>query len=673
MPRYEFDGANSRADHYRPEIDGLRAIAVLAVMFYHADFPWFTGGYTGVDIFFVLSGYLITQIILREQAGGQFSLANFWIRRARRILPALILVMLASIPPAVYFMDPAELESFGASLSASTLFSANLYFWRSSGGYFALAVDRMPLIHLWSLAVEEQFYLLYPLILLILHRFARRWLLFAIAVGFFASLVLSQFASNHSPAANFFLLPTRAFELLAGALIAILEVRGLTHHFERRVNQNLLAIAGLALIVCPFFLLTEANQFPGLLALPTILGTCLLIRYARGKGISASLASPPLVGIGLISYSAYLLHQPILVFAKIISLNAIPIGGRAAILILALTLAAFSWRYVENPVRHGTLLASNRRAVLVSLALIAAIFTSGVYFWGSQGMPQRLTPQLQRLASLNKRFSDSMLPCFFAPGVNRDLSTACTRGPANAPVKIAILGDSHAAALAPAFDPLLKERNVRLVEFVAAGCPPVLQEEILSRYQKHCARFNKLVLNRIMVEKNITTVILSARWTYYIERSFFDNGEGGVEAGPRDDWPETRHEATSAAFKSTVNLLLAAGKRVVLVYPVPEPGWDVPRYLIQSYRLGMHRKFQPSTSFLRFRERNERAYQALDSIGFHTNLIRTFPARGLCNQIEPGRCSLVHKSVPLYFDDDHLTPAGGQLALKDTAEKLLRH
>lgn len=662
------NGSAGRADHYRPEIDGLRAIAVLIVMLYHARIPGFSGGYTGVDIFFVLSGYLITRIIVQERSEDRFRLATFWIRRARRILPALITVMAACIPPALLFLDPAELESFGASLGASSLFSANIYFWRASGGYFALSVDRMPLIHLWSLAVEEQFYLLYPVALLIIFKFAKQWLFHIIIVGLLSSLLLSEVASFYRPTANFFLLPTRAWELLAGAGLAVAEIRGFAHWIERRV-AGVAVISGLILIAASVFILDDTSRFPGISAIPVIVGTCLVVRYSESSRTKALLTWSPIVFIGLISYSAYLWHQPVLVFAQIISLNAVPLIGRAGLLVLSLALAVLSWRFIEQPIRRGLLLPGNRQATPVAISLIASLFACGFIFWKSEGLPHRLAPEVRRLTSMNKLYSEEMLPCFFPPGVNRDLSTACYRGPENAPVTFAIVGDSHAAAIAPAFDELLMQRNARMAEFVAAGCPPVLDDIALSAYQKHCAKFNRTVVARIQANEGISTVILHARWTYYIERSFFDNGEGGIEVGPRDDWPEMREKEMARSFKAMVSALLKSGKRVVLVYPVPEPGWDVPRYLAQSHRLGL-RQPNLTTSYSQFQDRNRRAYGALDDIGRSDQLIRLYPAAQLCNVVKLNRCSLVVNGMPLYFDDDHLSREGGSLALPNLAREI---
>ncbi len=300
---------------YRPEIDGLRAIAVLAVMAYHAGVPGAGGGFLGVDVFFVISGYLITRILAGDHAAGRLSFRRFYERRLRRILPALYLVMAACLPFALYTMIPDALRSFGSSLAASALFSANVYFWAKTGGYFDAPSDSMPLLHLWSLAVEEQFYLVYPLLLLMIWRFRPAWLLPTLALLAGGSLAASALAGLYSPSAGFFLLPTRMWQLLAGGLLAAWELGG------RAAPGPAIAAAGswigLALVAAALIWGERLLALPGLAGLPAVLGAVLLIASARpDAGAGRLLAVRPLVAIGLISYSAYLWHQPVLVFAR---------------------------------------------------------------------------------------------------------------------------------------------------------------------------------------------------------------------------------------------------------------------------------------------------------------------------------------------------------------------
>ncbi len=298
---------------YRREIDGLRALAVLPVILFHAGIQGFSGGYVGVDVFFVISGYLITSIILAEREAGSFTLAGFYERRARRILPALYVMAAACIPFAYLWMLPGDLVEFSQSLMAVAAFASNILFWRQTD-YFAAATQLKPLLHTWSLAVEEQYYMVFPLLLLAAWRFGRRKLLALLATALLISLAVAQWGVTHRPAATFYLLPTRGWELLVGALAAFY-LSGRRPEVDRW--RELKASAGVALIAYGVFMFGEGTPFPGLNALVPTAGAVLIILFAdAGTYVGKLLGSRAFVGIGLVSYSAYLWHQPILAFAK---------------------------------------------------------------------------------------------------------------------------------------------------------------------------------------------------------------------------------------------------------------------------------------------------------------------------------------------------------------------
>ena len=328
---------------YRSEIDGLRAIAVVSVILFHAGFGSWAGGFVGVDVFFVLSGYLITSIILKDLENGTFSLARFYERRTRRILPALFLVSLCCLPFAWTWMTPGELEAFSKSLITATLSVSNFYFWKKSD-YFAPDAETSPLLHTWSLGVEEQFYFLFPLLVMFLWRKRRGMLAPALAIVALASLLLSQWTSQHAPSAGFYMLPTRAWELLAGAMVA---VRGRDLPRVSRFGSNLLAAAGLILIVFSIFHFDERTPFPSFHALIPIAGTMLVLDSARkGTIVGGLLSLPPFVGIGQISYSAYLWHQPVLAFLRMSRPDAPSDAAILAACGATFALAFLSWRYV---------------------------------------------------------------------------------------------------------------------------------------------------------------------------------------------------------------------------------------------------------------------------------------------------------------------------------------
>ncbi|MDO9472042.1 MAG: acyltransferase [Caulobacter sp.] len=330
---------------YRPEVDGLRAIAVVPVVLFHSGLGLMPGGFIGVDIFFVISGFLITSIISSELERDQFSLVSFYERRARRILPALVLVCLVCVPFAWAWLLPRELKDFGQSLAAVATFSSNILFWREEG-YFSAAAELKPLLHTWSLAVEEQFYILFPPALWLAYRLARRHVVVLLVLAAIVSLALSEWGWRTAPSANFFLLPSRAWELLIGAIAA------LVHWAPSRRIANGLSLLGLVLVAGSLATFSEAVPMPSALGLFPIVGTALILLFGRtGTWVAALLSLKPFVWIGLISYSAYLWHQPLFAFARIRSISEPAPALMLALCALSLLLAWLSWRFVEAPWR----------------------------------------------------------------------------------------------------------------------------------------------------------------------------------------------------------------------------------------------------------------------------------------------------------------------------------
>lgn len=354
---------------YRREIDGLRALAVLPVILFHAGIETFSGGFVGVDVFFVISGYLITTIILTELAQDKFSIVNFYERRARRILPALFLIMLVCIPFAWFLLSPAELTSFSKSLIAVSLFVSNFFFWRD-GGYFETAAELKPLLHTWSLAVEEQYYVLFPIFLMLFWRLGKRLILVALAIVFVASLALGQWAAYASPDLAFYLLLTRGWELLIGAFAAF-HFSKARHKEFGRAGSEIGGWLGVALIFCAVFSYSRATPFPGFYALVPTLGAVLIILFAtQQNSVGRFIGNKVFVSIGLISYSAYLWHQPVLAFARhwLVDINSLVMFFLIGLVLLLSTL---SWKYVEIPFRTKS--QYGRKYVFV-ISFLGALF-----------------------------------------------------------------------------------------------------------------------------------------------------------------------------------------------------------------------------------------------------------------------------------------------------------
>ena len=441
---------------YRAEIDGLRALAVVPVILFHAGFNMFSGGYVGVDVFFVISGYLITSILIEDIEAKRYSIGHFYERRARRILPALFFVMFICIPFAWMWMLPNQMKDFSQSLVAVTLFGSNALFWLE-GGYFIAAAEERPLLHTWSLAVEEQYYLLFPIFLILAWRFGKNkvfWMIVGVAV---ISLLVSEWGWRNKPSANFYLAPTRAWELLAGSIAAfIVQKKGVQ-------SNNSLALFGLIAIIFSIFAYDETTPFPSVHALVPVVGVVLLILFADKDTLVARLLSTKaLVGTGLISYSAYLWHQPLFSFAKIKFYEQPPVSITILLIAVTFFLAMLSWRFVEQPFRSSSVVSRKTMIALagISASCFLAFGLLGVY---TQGFDKRFSENdLSFLSVLSEDNGEYTTKRF------RELETSEW---IPGKKKILLVGDSYAKDLTNAVFETDIKTNVSLITWaISARC-----------------------------------------------------------------------------------------------------------------------------------------------------------------------------------------------------------
>lgn len=673
---------------YRKEIDGLRAVAVIPVILFHAGFPAFSGGFVGVDVFFVISGYLITTIILAEIERGTFSLVNFYERRIRRILPALFLVMFVCLPFAWLWLLPPEMKGFSQSLIAVSTFSSNIFFWKTSD-YWDTAGELIPLLHTWSLAVEEQYYVVFPLFLMLMWRFRKRWILSSFVVVAATSLLLAQWGSYQHPTATFYLLVTRGWELAIGASIAFYflyrkqTIRTLLSH--RSIDEVLSAL-GLLMIGYAVYSFDETVPFPGLYALVPTVGTGLIILFSSSRTmIGRLLGLKLLVGIGLISYSAYLWHQPLFAFARYRSLKSPTATIFLMLSVLAIVLAYLSWRYIEKPFRTKGLFD---RKVIFAFAAIGSAFFIAIGLTGqlNGGWPDRIDETLKSSIEIAKKRHPDEHFCLADSDENDVTKESCKLVASDSRFAY-LMGDSHAIAMAGAMKAAFEQTNIGLIQATERGCPPVQDVYVYESEsdKQRCFKHNEEVYRYLENSPDIEYLVLISRWAFYIEASWFDNGEGGVEpeeilhfeAGV-DDNPsyqprQNRPAYFSRAYVDSVTKLVGLGKKVILVYPIPEAGWDVPRYVRNYYLNDPSRAFSlstGSTSYKVFHERNKSAYEALDKVGKYPNLFRVYPENIFCNDDLEHRCIVQKNDNILYRDDDHLSNAGSMLVIKEIMSHL---
>jgi len=571
--------------NYRKEIDGLRALAVVPVIFFHAGFQSFGGGYVGVDVFFVISGFLITSIILSEKQQGLFTLTNFYERRIRRILPALFFVMFVSLIFAWLWLIPRDLENYSQSLIAVSTFSSNILFWRTSG-YWGPENELIPLLHTWSLAVEEQFYILFPLLLMLVWRFGVRWILASFLLISVSSLLAAQWGAYDYPKAAFFMLPTRAWELGIGAMIALPFHYHMQAIHKVRANSllsDLFSLSALLMIGYAVFSFDHTTPFPGLYALVPTVATGVLIVFASTETIVGRfLGIRPLVGIGLISYSAYLWHQPLFAFARH---RTIPEPSSALLLTLAalsLVLAYFTWRYIESPFRARGLI-SRRRVFSFAFLGSAMFFTLGLVGHLSEGQKAWLTQPDELNASFKR--SDRAMDCFDFPNIHKSDNWKCEIGRSTAALRYFVVGDSHALSVFEAFDNAGQQHEVRGYFTGARGCLPFLEIFALRHDQKlrDCNSLNKRIYD-LVASQGIDHLILVARWTYYTDGGYDGRDFSFVGLAPDAERSIiVSREAFKKGLKTTVDRYNAIGVSVSIIRQLPQQLFDPRRIYHKAY------------------------------------------------------------------------------------------
>ncbi len=622
---------------YRADVDGLRAVAVVLVLLYHGGLG-FSGGYIGVDVFFVISGFLITGLILKQQDAGHFSLANFWQRRIRRIVPAVTVMVTTVLVVGFFLLFPNDFDELGKSTIAQQMLLSNVFFLHNTG-YFASPADLKPLLHTWSLAVEEQFYLGYPLLLIFLHRWGRRTTCAVLGLLGLGSLMLSQYGVKLYPSATFFLLPTRAWELLLGGLICFLPK-------PTRISPRALAAASwlsLGAIFIAGWCYASTTDFPGLAALVPCVATALLI-YCNSLRLSfpaVVLGSKPFVFVGLISYSLYLWHWPILAYARCVL--GPKLGEQAIVSLLALSfaVAALSWRFVEWPLRQYR---ANRirRAGFAGICVLSAASLIGSWLVvRDKGMPARLPLDAVRLASAasSQSFKYNVtpeeaqrgeLPCFGAPLATR----TCL-----------LWGDSHAMAIAPGLDAACKSMDFRGFQATYWSTAPLLDFGQNWPYglKEKMPVFNRAVLDFVRANK-LDVAFLAGVWSKYAEEHSFER-----------------------QLKHTIQELTACGTHVVVVLDVAWQNVDVPRYLSRSamFQTGLN---YCGVTMGAYRSKNGQCNKIIRRVSSQENAAVLDPSRVFVDS--SGIWRILISGEVMYRDEHHLTIEGG-LRLKGIFESFL--
>lgn len=547
---------------YRPEIDGLRAVAVLLVLLYHAGFG-FSGGFVGVDVFFVISGFLITGLILREQTLGTFSLSAFWIRRIRRILPASTCMVAATLGVGACLLLPNDFSWLAESAFAQQLLFSNVYFW-ASGGYFDGPAELKPLLHTWSLAVEEQFYLLFPLLLVIFRRWPRRRLAFLLCGLALVSLMASEYAARRSPTAGFYLLPTRAWELLIGSLLTFIPAPTWLKAWQR----NLLGAVGLIAIVASSWFYSSLTPFPGVAALSPCLGAALFI-YSSTQAptlIARIMSLKPIVFIGLISYSLYLWHWPLFAFLKYYFERNVPLDVRAAAMLASIAIAYVSWTLIEKPTRYGTWFQSGRVLVPTAAGSALTLILASVAIVWFDGLPYRFSIPIMGTTNVPSSL--------FLPGLRKGVvppNVECIGATKEwrSPVSFVLWGDSHAQSVSDLCGTLAEVRGLRGIRAARPGFVPLLGVAFpdLGESVEEQLKWNEEIVD-FVVRESVPHVILVGRWE---ARLAGGAKEGGLIRDSKTVNPSIADSKRvfREGLTKTVKRLAAAGAKVWLLKQVP--------------------------------------------------------------------------------------------------------
>lgn len=539
---------------YRPDIDGLRAIAVLAVVLFHADFAAFGGGFVGVDVFFVISGYLITLLISKEIEEKRFSLIGFYERRARRILPALFMVILASFAVAPAALSPVHFADFRESVVAATLFFSNILFWQEAGYFDAPAVFK-PLLHTWSLAVEEQFYIFYPLALLFIARFGGgRWRTFLLAVAII-TFIMSSWGAIYNPPAAFYLPQARVWELLIGALLAYRLIPPISNNVAREAA----AAIGLALIGWGVFSFNDTTPFPGANAAFPCLGAALLIHTgaANSTFVNRLLSTRVLVFVGLVSYSLYLWHWPAFVFARSFIPRDLTGLETAAIIGFSVVAATLSWRFVERPFRGSKAILS-RKALFSAAGGFAVVFVAiGVIGPAVDGVRSGSVAEAAVESATELKYFKHRA-CFLEilQEVEAWQSQSCFINDGGAENAL-LWGDSFAAHYVPGLQSNRAAWSHNILQYTAEGCAPIFDWDPF--VAPSCTEFNARVVD-IIEEFDIKTVVMAGQWNSVFERGVTPENILGTVKKLKDLGVKVIVIGQTPVFRPNVKWLAARGK-----------------------------------------------------------------------------------------------------------------
>jgi peptidoglycan/LPS O-acetylase OafA/YrhL len=656
---------------YRPEIDGLRAVAITAVVVYHAGVKWIGGGFVGVDIFFVISGYLIGFIIHSDISAGHFTFAQFYARRAKRILPALLALIALLYFPVAVLMTPSELTTYAWNALSALGAISNIQFWRSTS-YFAPNAEWNPMLMTWSLGVEEQFYILFPLVLLLLRKAVSRMILSVLGTLVFLSFCISVWCIARHPGVGFYLLPARAWELGLGTMLAVWHSeRAPTGPVMAWLEKRAFPLIGVTCIVVSVLTFNAQMDFPGWIALVPTAGAVSLIA-SKNNLLTAVLGNRIPAFVGKISYSWYLWHWPILSLARICSSEPLSLGATTGLVFLSLLLAVLSWRFVEQPFRHSRRPSHQLLPLYGTALLVAAVPAIAIVFL--HGWPQRFDKSVAGIeAFAQERHAQ---PCLNDYGMTALQTDSRCQVKGFAPDSVILIGDSHAASLSPVVREKALKQGLGFRQITKSACPPL--EGVTSWMPSHplhaseCALFNKLAMASVLNDSSVTSVVVAANWSRLIR-----GAKDGMRYAPVNNPSQYISEETSETdlkigLTNLVSRLTSAGKKVILVEDNPifdfDPlRWSVAQKIPARFRLGEMLSYDPVDAAGR-----SNILHVINAHDVSISIVREVqagipgvqlvdPFGSLCAKAE---CMFSDNGGLYYFDEQHLSALGATIELQ---------
>ncbi|SDR70600.1 Peptidoglycan/LPS O-acetylase OafA/YrhL, contains acyltransferase and SGNH-hydrolase domains [Halopseudomonas sabulinigri] len=619
---------------YRPEIDGLRALAVVPVVLFHSGVEAFSGGFSGVNIFFVISGYLITSIISREIESNTFKISTFYQKRADRLFPVLASVLLATLIIGFFTSPPDEYQEIAKSVIAAGTFTSNIFFW-STSDYFSASAFTIPLLHTWSLGIEEQFYIFFPFVLIIAFRLKLPIALVAIAAA--VSFTLSSLALQNYSSATFYLLPTRAWELLIGALLALIRLP----IPSRRIASEVLSWTGLSMCLWCIFFFNKETAFPGPNALFPVLGAALLI-YSTAhpqNSIRKAFNFAPVTTLGKASYSIYMWHWPFIVFYGLVF--GYPSNLVQSILIAAISICIglFSWATIEKWSRGkiARLRPIPASACVVSIFLPVIALSSSTLL--TNGLPFRVESNVIAAEAALEDYSPYRASCHSGEGNRLEYSKSCILGHSNSPSSVAVWGDSHGVEIAAALAEQLAPEKQSVRQLTYSSCPPAINLAKASR--PGCRSHNEATLQAIIADPQIQTVILSAYFpvNQKISSDFLDG------------------------FKASVEHLESAGKNVIVMYPLPQTTDNAPTMIARSIMLSQKRA--TSMTLEAFMNKYSESFDLVSGLPSSVTKIESW--KNFCINDD---CYVGDEGGAYFFDGHHPSMHGARLIARDIANAI---